>query len=283
MDQEMNYGSDYKYVPATTINSGRGEEVLPDIFYYTIQISNICLVGEQNTQDFVLVDAGMPDSADQIIAITAERFGTKSRPKAIILTHGHFDHVGALIELVRHWEVPVYAHKLEMPYLTGEKSYPEPDSTVEGGLMAKMAPFFPHEPINLGDYIHTLPEDGTVPHMPDFKWIHTPGHTPGHISLFREKDGTLIAGDAFVTVKQDSLTKVYLQTQEINGPPKYFTPDWIASRESVMKLEALKPEVAVTGHGIPMSGQQLAEGLEKLVKNFDNLAIPDHGKYVDRN
>jgi glyoxylase-like metal-dependent hydrolase (beta-lactamase superfamily II) len=283
MDQELNYGSDYQYVPATTINSGRGETVLPDLFYYTIQISNICLVGDPDTQDYVLIDAGMPDSADQIISITADRFGTKSRPKAIILTHGHFDHVGALIELVKHWDVPVYAHKLEMPYLTGEKSYPEPDSTVEGGLMAKMAPFFPHEPINLGDYIKTLPEDGTVPHLPDFKWIHTPGHTPGHISLFREKDRTLIAGDAFVTVKQDSLYKVYMQTQEINGPPKYFTPDWIASRESVKKLEALKPEVAVTGHGVPMSGEQLAAGLEKLVKDFDEIAIPDYGKYVDGN
>ena len=53
-----------------------------------------------------------------------------------------------------------------------------------------------------------LPSDGTVPHLPDFKWIHTPGHTPGHISLFREKDQALIVGDAFVTVKQEYLYKV---------------------------------------------------------------------------
>ena len=63
----------------------------------------------------------------------------------------------------------------------------EPDPTVEGGMVAKMSPLFPNEPIDLGNNVKALPTDGTVPHMPEFRWIHTPGHTPGHISLFREK------------------------------------------------------------------------------------------------
>ncbi|GAA4716171.1 MBL fold metallo-hydrolase [Brevibacillus fulvus] len=281
MDQQMSYGSDYKFIPTTSIGSGTGVEALPDLYSYTVQIVNIQLVGDPRTTDFVLVDAGMPGSAEEIISVSENRFGTNSRPKAIILTHGHFDHVGAVIELVKHWEVPVYAHELEMPYLVGQKSYPEPDPTVEGGLVAKMSPLFPTEPIHLGNHVKPLPADGSVPYMPGFKWIHTPGHSPGHVSLFRETDRALLAGDAFVTVKQEYLYNVFTQEQEISGPPRYLTTDWNAAKQSVMKLAALKPTVAVTGHGLPMSGQLLTDSLEKLVENFDQMAKPDYGKYVN--
>lgn len=279
----MSYGSDYKFIPATSIASGVGINVLTDLYCHTIQIVNICLVGNPETKEFVLVDAGMPESAAEIISVTEERFGTDCRPKAIILTHGHFDHVGAIIELVEHWQIPVYAHEIELPFLTGKKSYPEPDSTVEGGMVAKMSPLFPNEPINLENHVNQLPADGSVPHMPGYRWIHTPGHTPGHVSFFREEDRALIVGDAFVTVKQDSLYKVLTQEQEMNGPPRYLTTDWQTAWESVKKLEALNPAVAVTGHGLPISGEPLTTGLRKLVNEFERIAIPDYGKYVDGN
>lgn len=282
MEKEMNYGSDYKFIPATSIGSGMGIQVLPDLFCYTIQIVNIHFVGHPESGEFVLVDAGMPNSANEIISVTEERFGTGSRPKAIILTHGHFDHVGAIIELIEHWGAPVYAHEMEMPFLTGQKAYPEPDPTVEGGMVAKMSPLFPNEPINLGNHVQALPPDGTVPFMPEFKWIHTPGHAPGQVAFFRAKDRALIAGDAFITVKQDSLYKVFTQEQEINGPPRYLTTDWEAAKNSVIKLEALKPAVAVTGHGLPMSGELLSESLETLVQEFDRISTPDYGKYVNK-
>ena len=281
MDQEMNYGSDYKPIPATSVGSGIGIEVLPDLYCHTIQIVNIHLVGKPGTDEFVLVDAGMPNSAQEIISVVENRFGENSRPKAIILTHGHFDHVGAIIELVEHWNAPVYAHEAEIPFLTGQKSYPEPDATVEGGMVAKMSPMFPNEPINLGDNVKPLPTDGSVPNMPGFKWIHTPGHTPGHVSFFRDSDRALIAGDAFITVKQEYLHEVLTQEQEISGPPRYLTPDWKASKESVIKLAELKPAVAVTGHGKPMSGDLLTKSLDHLVNNFDDIAKPDHGKYIN--
>lgn len=281
MNQELNYGTDYKFVPVTSVGNGVGIEILPDLFCYTIQIVNICLVGKPESDEFVLVDAGMPKSANEIISVIEERFGVNSRPKAVILTHGHFDHVGGVIELVKHWEVPVYAHPLELPFLTGVKNYPEPDPTVEGGLVAKMSPSFPIEPINLGSHVQTLPPDGTVPHMPGFRWIHTPGHSPGHISLYRESDGTLIAGDAFATVKQEYMYKVFNQELEISGPPRYLTTDWEVAKQSVVKLESLKPLVAVTGHGLPMSGELLTTSLKKPLNEFDQIAVPDYGKYVN--
>ena len=143
MDKNLSYGDDYHYIPMSSINSGKGVEVLPDVYFYTTQISNIVLVGNPKSTDFVLVDAGTPESADEIIHITEERFGNQAKPKAILLTHGHFDHVGAIIDLVKHWNIPVYAHSLELPYLTGKESYPEPDPTVEGGMIAKISPMFP--------------------------------------------------------------------------------------------------------------------------------------------
>lgn len=282
MEGQFSYGKDYKYIPATSLESGKGKEIKSDIYYHTIQIVNICLVGKPGTEDFVLVDAGMPHSADKIISIAENRFGTTIKPKAIILTHGHFDHVGAIVELLEHWKgTPVYAHQLELPYLTGKKSYPQPDATVEGGMIAKMSPMFPIEPIDLGTSVQALPEDGTVPYMPGFRWIHTPGHTPGHVSFFRDQDRALIAGDAFVTVKQEYLYRVFTQEQEISGPPRYLTPDWQASWASVRKLEALKPAVAITGHGMPMEGKTLSRNLEKLAQDFNQIAIPDHGKYIN--
>ena len=276
----MKYGDDYKRIPATSKQSGKGIEVLPDLYMFTVQIVNLFFIGYPKTNKFVLVDAGTPNKSEEIIKAVAERFGPTGRPEAIILTHGHFDHVGSVIELVQKWNVPVYAHKLELPYLTGEKSYPKPDFTVQGGLVAKMSPLFPTTPIDLGSHITALPPNNEVPYLPDFKWIHVPGHSPGQVALFREKDRTLIAADAFVTVKQENLYKVMTQKQEISGPPRYLTTDWKAAKDSVQILERLEPNYAITGHGLPMEGETLKENLAKLVNEFDDIAVPAHGKYV---
>lgn len=272
---------DNRWMPLTSFSSGIGLEVTSDVYCFTNQIVNVVFVGNpKKPRDWVLIDAGMPESTNAILSAVEHRFGENSQPKAIILTHGHFDHVGAVIDLVRKWQVPVYAHKKELPYVTGQSSYPEPDGAVEGGLVAKISPIFPYEPIDLGENVKALPADGSVPELPEWRWLHTPGHTPGHVSLFREKDRMLIAGDAFVTVKQDSLYKVITQDKEINGPPRYFTPDWESAKMSVQKLQKLQPIMAVTGHGEPVSGKELREGLEKLANHFDELAVPDDGRYV---
>lgn len=280
MEKQIAYGSDYKYIPTTSIASGMGQEILPDIYCYTIQIVNVVFVGHPNNKDFVLIDAGMPYSGEKIIAETEERFGKGARPKAILLTHGHFDHVGGIVQLLHQWDIPVFAHEKELPYLTGEQNYPTPDATVEGGFIAKISPFFPIEPIQLGSYVHPLPKDGTVPFLQDFRWIQTPGHSPGHVSFFRDHDRMLIVGDAFVSVRQDSLYKVLTQKQEIHGPPRYLTTDWNAAWQSVQSLAELKPNVAITGHGFPLQGQHLKESLDYLVKHFAEIAIPSYGKYV---
>jgi glyoxylase-like metal-dependent hydrolase (beta-lactamase superfamily II) len=267
-----------KFIPMTSLTNGLVQQVAEGVFFYTVQIVNIAMIRTNN--GFVLIDTGMPESEEKIFEIVEEIFGENAKPEAIILTHGHFDHVGSIEELLTQWNVPVYAHPLEIPYLTGQKNYPDPDGTVEGGLVAKISPMFPNVGIHLGNHVNPLPDNGELPYLSEWKWIHTPGHSDGHISLFREKDRTLIAGDAFITVKQDSLSKVLVQKREVNGPPRYLTTDWQLAKKSVEKLAALHPRVAVTGHGLPMEGEELEQGLTKLINEFETIAIPDYGKFV---
>ncbi|SDN76557.1 MBL fold metallo-hydrolase [Alkalicoccus daliensis] len=270
-----------KVMPITSIASGEGYAVSQDVFCFPVQIANVAFIGTQlENDDWVLIDAGMPGTENKIVTEVKYRFRQEKPPKAIVLTHGHFDHVGALVQLAERWDVPVYAHKLEVPYLTGEASYPEPDPGVEGGIVANMSKHFPTDPVDVSQYIEVLPEDGSVPYLEGWKWYHTPGHSPGHISLFRESDGILIAGDAFCTVKQDELYKVLRQTQEVHGPPRYFTTDWTKAKKSVEKLRDLNPSAVLAGHGQPMEGENLAEGLNNLADNFEETAVPSYGKYV---
>jgi glyoxylase-like metal-dependent hydrolase (beta-lactamase superfamily II) len=124
-----------------------------------------------------------------------------------------------------------------------------------------------------------LPDDGSLPFLPDWKYIHTPGHSPGHISLFRKRDRVLLAGDAVVTTRQESVWSVMMQTRKVTGPPRYFTCDWAAAAESVKALADLEPETLATGHGQPMKGEEMRKMLHTLANNFRELAVPSHGRY----
>jgi glyoxylase-like metal-dependent hydrolase (beta-lactamase superfamily II) len=259
--------------------------VVDDVARLRLVMVNVYLVGEPGDlrRGWVLVDAGMPRTASAILRAAEERYGADTPPRAMVLTHGHFDHVGALHELMEAWPgVPIYAHELEMPYLKGRSPYPPPDPTVGGGAFTRLSPLDPKGPIDLGERVFALPTDGSIPMMPGWQWVPTPGHSPGHVSLFRESDRTLLAGDAFVTTQQESFFSVLTQRQELHGPPMYFTCDWDSARESVRRLWDLRPAVAATGHGVPMRGTALATHLRELADRFDELARPSHGRYVDQ-
>ena len=260
------------------------EELTPDVARLRIAFVNVYLVGTPSAAGatpWALVDAGLAMGAAQILDVAARRFGRDSRPAAIVLTHGHFDHVGALEPLLAVWDVPVYAHTLELPFLTGRADYPPPDPTVGGGMMARLSPLFPERGINLRDRVHPLPSSGDVPGMPGWRWFHTPGHAPGHVSLFRESDRLLIAGDAVTTTRQESVFSVLTQRQELAGPPAYFTIDWDKARRSVETVASLQPTLLATGHGQPMRGDGMPGELAELARDFDRRAKPEHGRYVD--
>lgn len=235
--------------------------------------------GVRSDSGWVLIDAGLPMSTSAIRAWADARFG--EAPKAILLTHGHFDHVGALQELATEWNVPVYAHPLEFPYLDGRSKYPPPDPFVGRGLMSLLSPLYPNSPLQLGHRLRALPEDGSVPHMPEWRWVHTPGHTHGHVSFFRDRDRVLIAGDAIITTQQEAVLAVATQRPELHGPPAYFTSDWDAAGNSVLELANLEPRVIAAGHGLPLSGPDTSAYLDLLASRFDTMERPRKGRYAD--
>ena len=252
--------------------------VTPDLVRVRTLFANLYFY--KSNREFVIIDAGLPGFGKSVLR-ALESIAAEREPDAVILTHGHFDHVGALPAILKRWpDITVYANSLEFPYLTGQEKYPPADPWNGTGAMAMMSFLYPRKPIDISSNLQPLPADGSIPFMSGWHWVPTPGHTRGHVSLFRPDDRTVIAGDAFVTVRQESLAQVSRQTVEVNGPPAYFTPDWTASEHSVQTLLSLKPLLALTGHGKPLRGKMLTEGLSRLAHSFAQTAVPKRGRYA---
>lgn len=251
------------------------ERTAPGIARLPIVFVNAYFVGEPGTP-WVLVDTGLPMTAPRTRAAAEARYGAGARPEAIILTHGHFDHAGSALELAQHWDVRIYAHPLELPFLTGRSEYPPQDPTIPGAI-SMMSRAFPHSGYDFGGRVHSLPTDGTVPGMAGWRWLHTPGHTPGHVSLFRESDRVLLAGDAVTTMDMDSWAAQVTRHREFDRPPAPFTPDWPAARRSASALGDLEPGAVAAGHGTPIAGPATARRLRHFA---DNFPVPARGRYV---
>ncbi len=250
--------------------------IAPDVGWLPISFVNTYFLGSPGGP-WVLVDTGLPGRSGQILAAAEARFGAGTKPEAIVLTHGHFDHAGSAEKLARKWNVPIYAHRLELPYLTGRSAYPPQDPTV-GGAIAFLSRFMPSGSYDFGDLVLELPAK-TVPGMPEWEWMHTPGHSPGHISLFRPSDRALIAGDAFATMDMDSWTGLITGRKVLARAGAPFNSDWQATEASVKDLARLHPTVVGAGHGMPMSEDDLPMRLERYASRF---LPPRHGRYVHR-
>ncbi len=253
------------------------ERVVDGLFWMRTLMSNVCFVAAD--RGWVLIDAGFRGYSQAIVEAARTLFGT-SPPAAILLTHAHFDHVGNLRSLLRAWDVPIYAHELELPYLTGRSAYPPPDPLAGGGALAWAAKLYPRRPLNVHGRVEALPSGGDVPGLSGWRWLATPGHTAGHVSFLREHDGVLVAGDAVITTRQESLMAVATQQLELHGPPAFYTQNWYAAAQSVRTLADQRPSVLVSGHGSPMSGQSLQGGLVDLADRFERDEVPRRGRYV---
>jgi glyoxylase-like metal-dependent hydrolase (beta-lactamase superfamily II) len=108
-----------------------------------------------------------------------------------------------------------------------------------------------------------LEPDAAVPGLPGWRSIMTPGHSPGHLSFFRESDRVLLSGDALLTVNMGSVGGLLAwllrpRVARLSAPPRYTNWDAQKMRESIVAIARLEPRVVAGGHGVPLSSDETA-------------------------
>jgi glyoxylase-like metal-dependent hydrolase (beta-lactamase superfamily II) len=182
-----------------------------------------------------LVDATMPNQLTDVEAALEADDLSLGDLQQIIVTHHDIDHIGSLSQIAASSGARILAHPLEAPYIEGTKpmlKYPSPERLAQD---PKIKDFFDQVGFATVD---ELIEDGQIV-CGCVRVIATPGHSPGHISLFVETSKILVSGDALTS-----------KDGKLSGPGAGATPDMALATESVQKLASL-PEVAaiITYHG----------------------------------
>ena len=248
-----------------------------------IMRSNVYFV--RSGSSWVLIDTGSAKCDREIQKAAESLFGANTRPAAILLTHNHPDHAGSTPELARRWDCFVYMHPDELPlvtmdsstYLSTVKKYANPLDTWVILPLLRVLPKRTRESMlpepSFKEVVHAFDPGAGVPNLPDWEGIHTPGHTPGHVSFFRPSDRVLITGDAVLTVHLNSLWSFLMwgfgrNKQRLAGPPWFTTWSWRAAKESVASLARLEPCVLACGHGLLLSGSGTAPALRAFADHF---------------
>lgn len=220
------------------------QTVVPDLHQITLGMVNVYLWTGPGGPS--LIDAGLPGSVDKLLAELGSGGVAAADLRRILITHADFDHIGGLKRLKAVSNAPVCCHAAEGELVRGVRFK---------GLNPSLLGYVTRPIFLLVDRIykpgvpqveelviegHVTPEGFTV--------IHTPGHSPGHMSLLHKERGILIAGDALNN-----------RNGKLGGPPPIATPKLGAAYESIVKLGKLNYEVACFGHGPPiLSGASAA-------------------------
>jgi glyoxylase-like metal-dependent hydrolase (beta-lactamase superfamily II) len=265
-------------IPRTTTSGAT--EIAPDVYVlgpWGRTQTNAYLV--RDASSWLLIDAGWASDGPRIREAVLSLLGPGPAPSAILLTHVHPDHEGAARELAEAWGCSVFAHPAELPIATGDfaamRAYAGPlDRRLILPLMRAMGRRRREAILAAGSLVgivRPLPPDGTVPGLADWRWIPTPGHTPGHVAYVRDRDRVVISGDALVTLAVNSWAGLLCRRQGLSGPPWYTTWDQEAARTSIAAIADLEPAVLAGGHGFPLAGP----GTSAAVRAFAAPTMPD--------
>jgi glyoxylase-like metal-dependent hydrolase (beta-lactamase superfamily II) len=204
---------------------------------------------------WVLVDTAWPGSAEAIRRAAKSIFGPAVRPQALLLTHIHPDHSGSAARLAHTFRVPVFVHRDELPFASGnyQPRYANPLDRWLLGPVLRLMPARARARLaganDLTDIVRELDERSGVPALPDWECVPTPGHTPGHAAFYRPGDGLLISGDSVLTVNLNSPAALIGGAAKVFGPPRYTTWRWPTAVASIGTLAALHPRILAPGHG----------------------------------
>jgi glyoxylase-like metal-dependent hydrolase (beta-lactamase superfamily II) len=195
---------------------------------------NLTLIVDEDNGN-TLVDAGLPDQTEAIGAALLEAGVGVRDLRRIIFTHQDLDHVGSGAALVRQSGARVLAHSADAPYIEGRLRplKPSPEMLEQRPQMRKVLERL--EPVGVDEQV----ESGTRLDLAGgTRVIPTPGHTPGHISLYLEESKILIAGDALTA-----------EGGHLNGPNPSATLDTRTALQSTQKLADLHIDTIICYHG----------------------------------
>jgi glyoxylase-like metal-dependent hydrolase (beta-lactamase superfamily II) len=242
-------------------------EVVPSIWKFTLPIPfplrTVNMYALAGKDGWTLVDAGMgtPDARAALTAALQRAHLDIKNLRTILLTHHHPDHVGLSGELQEQSRARVYMHPIDeasvqiiwsgtMPNRFGRVSHflrqhglPPTElwfSQVDPKVMYNVIRVPPHEAF-------TLVEDGQYIDLADerYRVIWTPGHSDGHICLFRERDGVFLAAD-HVLPRITPNVGLYSAHDRQNPLGDYL--------DSLKKVSTLPASIVLPGHGEPFIG-----------------------------
>lgn len=200
----------------------------------------------------VLVDAGYGFQGGRAVAAGRER-GVREHA----LTHAHLDHAGGSSRVLRELGIDGVAVGAIDASEVRNGGGAVPPST-PGPLRAIGAKYSSFKPSVVSRELH----EGDVV-GPDFVVLDVPGHSPGHIAYWRERDGILIAGDVFFNMN------LITTAPGLRPPPAPFTYNPAQNRASMRKITALEPRIVGFGHGpiVHDAAPKLAAAVAKLPRD----------------
>jgi len=217
-------------------------EIIPNVYQLNIRATNIILIAEE---ELTLIDTGLPGSSGKIIDSIRSLGRSVEEIGLIIITHSHFDHLGGLAELRRLSKAKIAAHKADIGDTEGHLLYP--------GVIRRLLRRLLRIPLfsTLRSALLLSPSDVDIQlvggevleALGGLEVIHTPGHTPGSISLFSPQNKLLIVGDALN--KRRNILRL---------PPKMASSDLRQAVDSVKRMARLDFDILCLGHGRPLSG-----------------------------